>query len=84
MNSVIMKTGLKTTFSVFSLSDVSTSVTEKGTEYLLDDHSLTNLFPLGISNTFLKECSVSVKSGVLCVIVEKDRFDRNDFVFGKD
>ncbi len=80
LNAVTMKTDKKTTFSVFSLSDVSHGVTETGTEYLLDNYTLTNLFPLGISNTFSNECRISVQSGILCVTAEKEDFNPNDFV----
>lgn len=66
--------------SVFSLTDKSIGVTLKGLKYSLDNTTLTNSFPLGVSN----ECSfenkkpgepslvpVEVKEGILAVIVCK-------------
>ena len=55
--------------SVFSVSDKSIGVNEKGLFYELTDGVLTNDFPLGISNEFIgKESFVSVKNGKLCII----------------
>lgn len=58
-------------FSVFSLSDESKHVTIKGAKYSLDNTTLTNLFPLGVSNQSTdKEIQISVKNGFLLVILE--------------
>lgn len=55
--------------SVFSLSDKSLNVSIKGLEYEVENITLTNSFPLGISNTFIgKNASISVESGTLAVI----------------
>ena len=55
--------------SVFSLSDVSKGVTEKGLKYTLENAELTNTFPLGVSNEFIgKDASVRVDDGILLVI----------------
>lgn len=58
-------------FSVFSLSDESKHVTINGAKYSLENATLTNLFPLGVSNQSTdKEIQISVKNGFLLVILE--------------
>lgn len=55
--------------SVFSLSDLSTGVAEKGLFYELENSTLTNGFPLGVSNEFAgKDAVIGVKKGKLCII----------------
>lgn len=55
--------------SVFSLSDECTNVTIQGFEYETEGITLTNAFPLGISNTFTgKKAFVSVQKGTLAVL----------------
>lgn len=62
---------LHSTFSIFSLSDLCTGVTIEGGKYLLKDATLTNDFPLGISNESLNAMiSISVDDGFLLVILE--------------
>lgn len=57
------------TCSVFSLSDESHNVTIQGLEYEVEGITLTNSFPLGISNTFTgKKATISVQKGTLAVI----------------
>lgn len=57
------------TCSIFSLSDESLNVTIQGLEYEVEGITLTNDFPLGISNTFTgKKAFVSVQKGTLAVI----------------
>lgn len=54
--------------SVFSLSDRSEGVTLRGLLYPLENGTLTNTFPLGVSNRKTEETAeISVKSGVLLV-----------------
>ena len=56
--------------SVFSMSDRSTGVFERGLSYELDDAILTNRTSLGLSNEFSGEPAViGVESGTLAVIV---------------
>lgn len=57
--------------SVFSLSEVSKGVTLKGLMYTLEDATLTNDFPLGVSNEFLidEEAEVTVAEGTLLITV---------------
>lgn len=55
--------------SVFSLSETSEGVTIEGLFYEAKDISLTNGFPLGVSNHFTgKPATVSVKNGVLLIV----------------
>lgn len=55
--------------SIFSLSDESHNVTIQGFEYEIEGTTLTNGFPLGISNTFTgKKSYISVQKGSLAVV----------------
>lgn len=55
--------------SVFSLTDHSYGVCEEGLKYSLQDYTLSNTTPIGISNEFTGEPSaVSVKEGTLLII----------------
>lgn len=56
--------------SVFSFSDFSYGVTLNGLMYEIKDRTLTNSFPLGISNQFLegKTAEIEVKKGQLLII----------------
>ena len=55
--------------SVFSYSEKSKYVTEKGLFYEISEAELTSSYPLGVSNRFInKESSISVKNGNLCII----------------
>lgn len=59
--------------SVFSLSDVCKGVTLSGVYYLLDDYTLTNTFPLGVSNEFdREEALIRVRHGVLLIVASRD------------
>ncbi len=54
--------------SVFSLSDTSENVTIKGLEYELEGATLTNSFPLGVSNAATgKKGIISVERGTLLI-----------------
>lgn len=56
--------------SVFSLSEESTGVSEKGLKYTLEDTTLSQCFPVGISNEFIgKPSSISVREGTLIICV---------------
>ena len=55
--------------SVFSLSDKSLSVTIHGLKYETDSITLTNSFPLGISNEFTgKKAYIHVEKGTIAVL----------------
>lgn len=61
-------------FSLFSMGDRAEGVTIKGAKYPLADYTVTNSFPIGVSNEFIGETvKISVKNGSLLLIVtEKD------------
>lgn len=55
--------------SLFSLSDACTGVTVCGTKFDCENVTLTNTFPLGVSNVWTaEEAAVALNSGILCVI----------------
>lgn len=65
--------------SVFSLSDYSYGVNEVGLKYIAKDATWTNKFPIGISNEWTSEkAKISVKKGVLAVILQKELSPRAD------
>lgn len=56
--------------SLFSLGDKAAGVTITGMKYLLHQTTITNDYPIGISNEFIgEEGSVSVENGMLLLIV---------------
>ena len=58
--------------SVFSMTDTSTGIWEKGLKYTLDDAMLKNDKVLGVSNEFIgEESSISVQEGTLLVMWEE-------------
>lgn len=55
--------------SVFALSDRCTGVTLRGTKYECENETLTNAFPLGVSNVWdASEAEIAVESGILLVL----------------
>ena len=63
-----------TTFSVFSLSKESKGVTITGAKYNLENATLTNDFPLGLSNKTIGEnTSITTGKGYLLVIIESSK-----------
>lgn len=59
--------------SVFSLSDKSAGVTIKGLHYEAENVTLTNGFPLGVSNRFEgREAEICVKNGVLLIMTREE------------
>jgi thiamine pyrophosphokinase len=59
--------------SVFSFSDISEGVNEKGLRYALDDAVLRSGIPLGVSNEFTSEtATVSVKQGTLIIVYDEN------------
>lgn len=56
--------------NIFSLNEKAHGVTIRGLKYELNDETLTNSMPLGISNEFIGvQSEVSVKDGTLLIIV---------------
>ena len=57
--------------SVFSLAEASV-VSYEGLKYPLDNYTITQSFPIGVSNEFISEiCRIDLKSGKLLVIRTK-------------
>lgn len=60
-------------FSLFSLTDVCRGLTVTGTKYTMENGTLRNTFPLGVSNQILEEeAVVSLAEGMLLVICGRD------------
>lgn len=59
---------------VFSLTNESIGIDLEDVYYSLSDASLTNLFPLGVSNEFLpgKDAKITVRDGMLLVVISRD------------
>lgn len=58
-------------FSVFSFTDESLGVSERGCKYLIEREKLNNTEPVGISNEFIgEEAEIEVKNGVLILCYE--------------
>ena len=67
---VKLRANLEGYFSLFCLGKEAKGVTIKGLKYELEDYTMTNAFPIGVSNEFIgKEVTVSVKDGELVGIV---------------
>jgi thiamine pyrophosphokinase len=61
------------TVSVFSHSEVSTGVYERGLKYPLTDATLRNTYPIGVSNEFTgAPSSISVVTGTLIITFPKN------------
>ena len=55
--------------SVFALGDHCSGVTLRGTKYPLEDGTLANTFPLGVSNEFAGDAAqIEVRDGALLVV----------------
>ncbi|MBQ8603859.1 MAG: thiamine diphosphokinase [Oscillospiraceae bacterium] len=61
-------------FSLFSLGDRAEGVSIKGAKYPLDNYTLNNFYPIGVSNEFIGETvEISVEKGSLLLIIsDKD------------
>ncbi len=67
---VKLRDNLEGYFSLFCLGKEAKGVTIKGMKYELDDYTMTNDFPIGVSNEFVgKEATISVADGELVGIV---------------
>ena len=64
--------------SVFSYTDVSNGVFEKGLLYELDNATLQNIIPLGVSNEFIgSSAEISIKEGILIVYTSKENYKKH-------
>ncbi len=68
--SVYFQKGMRGTMSLFSLGRYAKGVTIRGMKYPLNDYTMSNDFPIGISNEFSgEEAFVEVAEGELVCIV---------------
>lgn len=66
--------GRKGILSLFSLVEESRGVTIEGMKYLLDQATVRNDFPVGISNEFIgEEASVAVEQGILVCVISYEK-----------
>jgi thiamine pyrophosphokinase len=71
-NSSLLFCGAGGTVSVFCVGGDAAGVTLRGMKYPLDGKTLTDSFPLGVSNQFAgEEAYVSVREGCLLVIWDR-------------
>lgn len=63
--------------SVFSVTDKCTFVNERGVKYPLEDAVIKNTFPIGVSNEWEGTAEISVKDGVLAVMLSKIKKEYN-------
>lgn len=59
--------------SVFALDERTEGVTLRGLKYPLTNHTLTNDFPLGVSNEFVTDATVTVGKGVALVVFARKK-----------
>ena len=65
------RAGCKGFFSVFSFDEISRGVFIEGAKYPLQDYTMTNGFPIGVSNEFIgKPVGISVNNGTLHILFE--------------
>ena len=63
--------------SVFSFGDISVGVFEKGLLYNLENATLENKIPLGVSNEFVgTESEISVAEGTLLIYTSRKNFEK--------
>lgn len=57
--------------SLFSLSDCCKGVSVSNVKYSLNNSTLNNCFPIGISNEWINDAEISVSSGILMIVISK-------------
>lgn len=68
-SSICFDASMKGYISVFSLDTESKGVTETGMKYSIDNYTMKNNFPIGVSNEFTgKNSSISVLDGTLLIV----------------
>lgn len=69
--SVTLPPELNGYISVFSMSEKAEGVSIQGLKYTLENGTLTNDYPLGVSNEFIgRTARIAVESGTLLVVAE--------------
>ena len=72
-SAVTVSASMGKTLSVFSWTNECTGVTLKGLKYTLSEHTLSNMFALGVSNSFTEnEAEISVRDGILIIMYENN------------
>lgn len=64
--------------SLLSLTDECRGVTVRGVKYPLENATLTNAFPIGVSNEWCGDAEITLESGVLAVICSRMTRDTQD------
>lgn len=63
-------------FSIFSMGDVSEGVFIKNAKYKLDNYTLKNNYPIGVSNEFTDETTyIEVKKGTIILVITQKNND---------
>ncbi len=58
--------------SIFSLTDCCTGVCISGVRYPLSDHTVTSIYPLGVSNEFRDDkATLSLEDGSMLIVISK-------------
>lgn len=63
--------------SVFSMTDSCHNVCIKNTKYILNNSTLNNDSPIGVSNEWIDDAEISVESGILMVVLSKLDGEKN-------
>ena len=77
-SSIVFDKMAKGRISVFSFGDKACGVCERGLLYTLDNATLENRIPLGVSNEFVgEEANISVEDGVLLIYTLKENYENH-------
>lgn len=67
---LVLPPKMKGTVSIFAMGDHAAGVTLEGLKYPLKEYTITNDFPIGVSNEFRgEEAKITVREGVLAVMI---------------